>query len=54
MSAMGFQKQKFGWIVSFIQLFFGFLETKFNFAKPLSSIYMYSLFGHIYTVTVRF
>ena len=33
MSVMGFQK-KFGWDVSSIQVFFGFLEF-FNFAKPL-------------------
>ena len=37
MSVMGFQK-KFGWVwvgVSSLQVFFGFFENKFNFAKPL-------------------
>ena len=40
MSVMGFQK-KFGWRVGgwgeLYPIFFGFLEKKINFAKPLSS-----------------
>ena len=37
MSVIGFQKKNAGWVggVTYIQVYFGFLEKKLNFAKPL-------------------